>query len=204
LTGKANPNLQPEKITTYELVYDQYFGRHLRSSLSGFYYQCRELIVQTMDPTDGLAMFSNIGKVEAKGIEAELLGAWANGLQGRLSYSYQNARNSETDTPLVNSPHHLAKFNLTLPLYAGKLFLSPEIQYYGPRTTVAGGTAGGFIVSNLTLFSKDLLPGLELSGSVYNLFDKQYGDPTPGLPQNRQDVLGQDGRTFRVKITYRF
>jgi len=29
-------DIDPEEITTYELVYEQQIGRHLRSSLSGF------------------------------------------------------------------------------------------------------------------------------------------------------------------------
>ena len=204
ISTKGNSNLTPEKITTYELTYDQYYGEHLRSSLSGFYYQCHDLIIQRPDPADGLMQFSNLGQVTAKGLEAEIAGAWSNGLKAKLSYSYQNARNDQTNTSLPNSPRHLAKFNLELPVYAGKLFLNPEIQYYDSRTSVAGTTAGGFVITNLTLFSKELLPNLELSGSVYNLFDKKFGDPTVGLPQFRQDIIVQDGRTFRVKITYRF
>src|ERR1035441_10369680 len=38
-------NIQPENITSYELVYEQELGHHLRSSLSGFYNQMDHLIV---------------------------------------------------------------------------------------------------------------------------------------------------------------
>lgn len=44
--------------------------------------------------------------------------------------------------------------------------------------------------------------GLELSGSAYNLFDTKYSDP--GGDEHKQDSIEQDGRTFRVKLTYRF
>ena len=55
---------------------------------------------------------------------------------------------------------------------------------------------------NLTLFTKNLVKGLEISGTVYNLLDRHYADPsTPFLPE---DVIPQDGRTFRLKLTYRF
>jgi iron complex outermembrane receptor protein len=44
--------------------------------------------------------------------------------------------------------------------------------------------------------------GLELSASIYNLFDTKYG--YPGGDEHVQDVLYQDGRTFRLKLTYTF
>jgi iron complex outermembrane receptor protein len=44
--------------------------------------------------------------------------------------------------------------------------------------------------------------GLELSASVYNLLDRRYSDPTGS--ELVQRLVEQDGRTFRVKLTYAF
>jgi iron complex outermembrane receptor protein len=58
------------------------------------------------------------------------------------------------------------------------------------------------VVPNLTLFTGNVLKGWELSASLYNAFNEQYSDPAgDGLAEN---VILQDGRTFRVKIGYRF
>ena len=38
---KTNPDLQPETITTYELILEQYLGAHLRGTASAFYYDLR-------------------------------------------------------------------------------------------------------------------------------------------------------------------
>jgi iron complex outermembrane receptor protein len=62
--------------------------------------------------------------------------------------------------------------------------------------------AGGFETVNFTLFSRDLIKNLEFSGSVYNLFDTRYGDPSSRF--HLQDIIEQDGRSFRLKLTYRF
>jgi iron complex outermembrane receptor protein len=59
-----------------------------------------------------------------------------------------------------------------------------------------------FFVANLTLLSRELWKNLELSGTLYNLFDEDYG--APASDEHLQDVISQDGRTFRVKLTYRF
>ena len=47
---KTNPGLQPETITTYELILEQYFGAHLRGTASAFYYDLKNLISQRTDP----------------------------------------------------------------------------------------------------------------------------------------------------------
>jgi iron complex outermembrane receptor protein len=211
---KGNPDLGPEKIKTYELVYEQYIGNRIRGTAAGFYYTIDGLIVQMNDPADGLDQFRNLDRVEAKGAEVELEAKWENGLTGRASYTYQDARDSDTGQTLVNSPRHLAKFNLTIPLLAEKVFLGIEEQYTSRRKTLPGNFAGSFLVTNLTLFTRELLKNLELSASLYNLFDKRYGDPGGAEhvqnperfknPAQPLDIIDQDGRTFRVKLTYKF
>ena len=46
------------------------------------------------------------------------------------------------------------------------------------------------------------MPGLELQGSVYNLFDERYADPAG--PSFVQNAIEQDGRTFLLRATYGF
>ncbi len=211
---KGNPSLGPEKIGTYEVVYEQEIGRRLRGTVTGFYYNIGNLIVQS-DIGNSVAMFMNLNKAEADGVEAELDMKLDNGITGRVSYSFQDAWDSATGQPLVNSPRHLAKLNATFPLMKEKVFLGVEEQFTsGRKTLVAGDDAKSFFITNLTLFSRDLLKDLELSASIYNLFDCRYGDPggaehiqDPARfadPAHPLDIIQQDGRTFRVKLTYKF
>ena len=65
-----------------------------------------------------------------------------------------------------------------------------------------GEEADGFCVVNFTLFSRQLVKDLELSASVYNLLNSSYGDPASRF--HRQDILERDGRSFRLKLEYRF
>jgi len=199
---KANPDLGPEKIKTYEMIYEQYIGNKLRGTVTGYYYTIDGLIVQATDHVGGFMMYRNIENAEAKGIEVELEGKWHNGLTGRASYSFQDARNRATDQTLLNSPRHLAKMNLTVPLLRNKIFVGIEEQFTDSRKTRDGNYAKSFIVTNLTLFSQNLLKNLELSATLYNLFDYRYGDPVG--TEHIQDIIQQDGRTFRFKLTYRF
>ena len=199
---KANPDLQPEKIKTYELVWEQFIGNHLALTVDGFYSTINDVISQVTDPEDGLLFFKNQNELKTRGVELELRGMWDSGLRGRINYTYQDAKSDETDQTLVNSPRHRATLNVMVPLYRDKLFGGLEVQYTGSRKTLAGKDVDDFFVTNLTLFSKNLIKGLELSGSVYNLFDKKYADPAGR--EHLMDTIPQDGRSFRVKLTYAF
>ena len=76
------------------------------------------------------------------------------------------------------------------------------MQYVSVRKTLAGAEAKGFVVTNLSLTTPAMLDHVEASASVYNLFATKYG--YPASEEHAQDVIVQDGRTFRVKATLRF
>jgi iron complex outermembrane receptor protein len=201
--------LKPEQITGYELVYEQDIGRHLRSSLSGFYNQMDDLLVFSS------GSFTNFA-AQTKGVELALEAFWPSGIRGRASYSFQDTRDNAPNWDVPDSPNHMLKLNLSVPLVKDKLFAGLEFQYTSNRRslhnttdlitgqpiTVQGEEAGGFAVVNLTLFSQNIIKNLEFSASVYNLLDTHYGDPASSF--HAQDLIQQDGRSFRVKLTYRF
>ncbi len=196
--------VQPEEITSGELVYEQEIGQHLRTSVSGFYNQMDDLIVLEN------GNFTNLD-ADAMGLEFALTGLWTNNIRTRVSYTVQRVEDRSGDRDLPDSPEQLVKVNLSVPLLKDKIFAGIEYQYTSSRhtlfTTSTGQTlpgmdADGFGVVNLTLFSQNLVPNLEISASVYNLFDQKYSDP--GSRFHIQDRLERDGRTFRCKLTYRF
>ncbi len=197
-------DIKPEKIISYEMVYEQGIGQNLRSSISGYYNRLNDLI----DFENG--SFTNFN-AETLGTELALEGKWTNGIQTRLSYTLQHTQNRETHAGLPDSPMNMVKLNLSVPLLKDKLFAGLEVQYTSSRHTVfsdlsgdtlTGADAPGFAVVNLTLLSQNLLKNLEASASIYNLFDTKYSDPSSRF--HLQNVIPQDGRTFRLKLTYRF
>jgi outer membrane receptor for ferrienterochelin and colicins len=200
-TQKASTNLQPETIDTYEMVWEQYIGKHLMFSVSGYYYSMDNLITLQVDPQDRLLVFHNVDQVTGKGIELQLGGKWPNGIQGRASYAWQRAEDAFGNW-LTNSPEHQAKLNLMFPLIADRLFGGSELLYMSPRKTVHDKKSDDSYVMNLTLSAPNLFKGLDLSASVYNLFNQNYGDP--GSDANVQNLIPQDGISFRVKATYAF
>ena len=202
LTQKGNPGLEAETDETYELVVEQKLGTHFRASLSGYYYIAHDLINQTVDPTDGLQVYKNISSVRGRGIEAEVTGHFEGGLRGRLSYCLQRAVAEDTHNELNNSPTHLIQGNIIFPIYQEVLFGGAELRYVSARENEPAGHANAYWVANLTLYSHRIWRRVDISASIYNLFDHKYLDPTP--IELRQTVLEQDGRTFLVKLTAGF
>jgi len=206
----GNPvSLKPETITTYELVYEQgLLANHLRASVAGFYNQIYNLI--TFDRAAG--QYRNLDNADATGVELSLEGRWASGISGRASYTYQQTRDTATDEILTDSPRNLAKVNVSVPVLKDKIFASLEFQYISGRTATwlnldtgtveTGAYAGGYGILNFTLFTQNLVKGLDLSASVYNLLDRKYYDPS--TPYHSQALIEQNGLTFNVKLTYRF
>lgn len=199
----SNPTLQPERIETYELVYEHDLGHGLRASANRYSYSIRNLITQSYDPASGSTSFKNQERAEAEGTELEVQKSWGNGAHGRLSYAFQKAVDPKTGELLTNAPKHLAKLNLIVPIIGDRFFAGIEEQATSPRTTLAGQRTEGFAVTNLTLFGTALQRTVEASLSVYNVLDRKYADPVSGdlFPL---DSIQQDGRTIRVKLTYVF
>lgn len=199
--SKANPYLRPETIDTYEAVYERYFGNEFRTSISYYHYAIKDLITLIED-TDTKWVYRNISVVDANGVEFEIEGKTQTGFRGLLSAAYQRAEDREANTVLTNSPRLTSKLNVSVPIVRDRVFCGIEEQYMGDRKTLKGPAAEDFIITNLTLSSVNVLPRMDASLSVNNLFDRRYGDPAS--EEHAQIIIPQDGRTVRVKLTYAF
>jgi iron complex outermembrane receptor protein len=196
----ANHRIEPETIRTYELVLEQKLAAHFHVSISGYFYEVEDLIDQ-VEIRPNVYQFRNTGGADALGVETELEWRHPSGVRARASYSLQHAENDD-GVRLVNSPEHLAKANLLVPLWKDRLYTGLEAQYTGAMKSLGGSGMNDFAVVNWTLFSQRLLPGTEISASIYNLFDTHYH--SSGGPGHLQETIAQDGRSFRVKLTCRF
>jgi outer membrane receptor for ferrienterochelin and colicins len=200
--NEANPSLRPETLKSTELVWEQYFANHFRLTASGFYYPIHSLISEQVDHTTGNAFFANTRSLDLSGLDLELGRKLPGGLEATISYSFQEATDPVARMTLPNSPKHLAQTSVSVPLVRQKLFASTDLQYVSSRITLAGQSSGAYLVPNFTLFSRNVLRGWEVSASLYNAFNQKYADPAGnGLAQ---DVIVQDGRSFRFKVGYRF
>ncbi len=195
----ANPELRPERISTYELVVEQRVGSAVRATASAYRYHIDELIQEETLPDSGLITLANLGMARAQGLELGLEAKWPGRLQGRTSYSWQRAVDADAGRPLVNSPGGLFKLNIRSPVDRRGTVVGLDLQHTSARRTLAGATADAYTTANVTVTRGGILRGLDAAVTVYNVFNRAYA--VPGGPEHLQDIIPQDGRAFRVQFT---
>jgi iron complex outermembrane receptor protein len=196
-----SPTLVPERITTTEVVWEQYVKRNTRLSASAFSYHARDLITQVAsdEAVDGF-IFGNIEAAKAQGIELEGQQTWRD-VSVLASYTFQNVRSYPDRLRLSNSPRHLSRTRVTGPIVPRTVFIGFEALYTGDRETLGGSVAEGALLSNVTLTTRELSRAT-FSLTVGNLMNRGYVDPAG--EEHPSDVIGQSGRTVRAKLAWRF
>jgi outer membrane receptor protein involved in Fe transport len=198
---KSNPDIKPERIRAAEVEWGQEFSAGIFYTMSGYYYQMFDLIDQTLDESDGLTVFTNIGKATGYGIESEIRYQPDSGPRGYLNYSYQKTVDNETDKVLSNSPQNLFKAGLIFP-FAKRFYLTPEFRYESGRMTLQGNKTGDVYLCNLSLRISEILGHLDINLKVRNIFNIKYG--YPGGYEHVQDRLLQDSRSIFIQLSAKF
>ncbi|WEF35109.1 TonB-dependent receptor plug domain-containing protein [Pseudoduganella chitinolytica] len=198
----ANPALRAEAIRTRELVWERMQGAYGKLTASLFRYRMDDLITQQVDSDTGMLVFRNTDRAVAHGLELAGERTFQSGTRVRASYTWQLARDG-AGAWLVSSPRHLAKLAAAVPLPGLPARLGNELHCSSARRT-EHALAGGYCVANLTLTA---LPGafgrgVGVAVSVYNLFDRRYGDPAG--PAFVQEALARPGRTLALRLDYDF
>jgi outer membrane receptor for ferrienterochelin and colicins len=198
-----NLKLQPEHIQSLEARVEQGVGRYFQLSGGAYRNRIDDLITLVPLTSDGNFQYQNAGSAEATGIDIEFTGRATSGLQGKASFDYVVAHDiSPGDPPLDNSPRHMAKVDVIVPLLQQRVFASAEGQFLGRRLTLLQDSLSSYQVFNFTLLAHAVGKHLDAAASVFNVLDKKYFDP--GRPEDPEDAIQQDGRSFRIKITGRF
>jgi iron complex outermembrane receptor protein len=197
----ANPDLEPERIQTFEVVYEQQVNPRLSATVSVFQSRIDDLINQ-VDIGGGVFQFQNVAEATSEGVELELRARLANGRTGYFSYALSNAEDGDGND-LTNTSRNAVKVGFFTPLLSGeRLNLAFEGQYYDGRLTLAGEKTPSALLANVSLNAPSLFQRVRLSATLYNLLDEEYF--VPGSAEHPQDMLIQEGRTFTLVANYRF
>ncbi|GAK59366.1 hypothetical protein U27_06350 [Candidatus Vecturithrix granuli] len=202
----GNPDLDPETVDTVELSVGANLTSALSARITGFYNSIKDSIdLVTYDVQD---IFENSSEIRARGIEAEWKYDFGKGTYLAMNYTYQDSQNLDTDRQLYDIPKHkgnvLSNIRISkyLNFYADLHF---EEGFTREKGDIRQDDNPGFAVVNTTILAKKFWPrfeGLELRGSVYNVFDKDYTVPTA------KDSLPVDypmpGRSFLVEMRATF
>ena len=137
----SNPDLQPERIRTSELMATHQVDAKTTLDLLLYHYDLSELITQTVDEATGRLVFQNTGEAESTGVEVAYARRWSSGASVRASYAHADVSASRGDTP-INSPRHLLKFNAMVPIWDERALVTVEARYVDRRDAMLAPVPG--------------------------------------------------------------
>ena len=229
--ARGNPDLRPEKITSYQAGYEALLNDRIKCKLDLFYDQLKDFVsyeiisYQDVSYLLGLPLgavvvpaeqsFINEGKATVKGFEFGLDVLVNNWLRGLANYSYQDIT-WEADDPTTSenekgerikaSPMH--KVNAALRFEPKTRFSANLTMHHVSQTEMkedwAYGQVDPYTLLNLRLGYTVLDGRMETSFSVFNLFNNKHFE-YPGYNRDGNPCAGhQIGRRVIFGILLSF
>jgi outer membrane receptor for ferrienterochelin and colicins len=195
----GNLSLVSEKIQTVEMIWEEKLSKFIFGSVSMYQYLMNNLIDLKTMPDISLTQFENSGKVNAKGIEAELTAKFMNGLNTFINYSFQSAKDKYSDKIISNSPQHLIKLGVIYPL-AENVSIASDLLYESSRKTVYDTETKPYFLINTNLTVKKVFNHFNLHFKINNLLNTGY--KLPGGLEHLQESIIQTYRNYYIKIDF--
>lgn len=196
---EPNPQLDAEKMHTFEFVREKNLGRNLDAVASVYYYRLSGLI-EGVPVSENALQFRNVRDSHAVGAEFELRGQLVSWLETAASGSWQKVRYGGGNR-LPNSPEKIVQIRAATPLFRDRLSLSVAARYLSRRQTPYGWDTGGVPVADLTVATKRLRSGLDFGFGIRNLLDRRYFDPMS--EEHSLSLMQRAGRSVFVKVAWR-
>lgn len=214
--ARANPDLDSEKSTSYDLGIDQKFSFGLKTSLTGYYIEVKDYMMFATWYEGGVYVYQgqNLGKVENKGVELEAEQEITKELRGFVNYTYNI---SEAASEMTSGTFGLPEKGKLLPLHPlhkvgmGLIYDIPDRfnfridgiyvseQYmYGDTKNEDKYKLDPYFVANIKLTYYVPIGGnkLDISAGVNNIFDEKY--------ETRFRDYFAEPRVFFAQIGYQF
>lgn len=197
----GNPDLQPERMESVDLGWEQRLGADSRVTASVYAFRIKDMI--GIDSATGIS--GNLPEVTARGAEVEFQHRWRNRAVLRVGYARQQP--TVASGYLENVPRNVLHGNLAAPLFSSQWLAGLEGQLVSGRLTGAGGDrVPGYAIVNANLSYRPVGKGWDLALGIYNLFDRRYTDPVAldTTVAGLRDRMPQLGRSLRLKFSTRF
>jgi iron complex outermembrane receptor protein len=195
------PALHPERIRSFELIAEHAFTSDLRLAFSIYRNSIDGLISQTSDAAGDIG-YLNTGDVDSHGLGMEVEKRFHSGWYLRASWSAQRSLDPGTRLVISNSPTHLAKAAVVIPLFENRIEVGLTDRVASGVLNVRGVAMAAQNLSDITVSSTKLWRRTELSASVYNLWNSRVF--VPGAEEHVHGSIPQYGRTWRIKFMRTF
>ena len=198
----ANPDLDPEKNRSFELVAEHRLNDVWRLDAHVYHIASSDLITTILtnaNPLDSDEISYDNGRdVVTDGFDLGAAAYFKNGLRLRASGTLKQSEEEATGMLVADAPRQLFKFNASTPLLQPWLRASGELQYVGDRREFSGGPVDSYVVANFTLRATRLWDAWDLSLSIYNVADTTWSDP------KNEGQITAPPRSMVLRATYNF
>jgi len=199
----GNPNVEPETIDTYELVFDYHPAKKFRAAFNFFAYEIEGLIEFLPDAGQSTSTAKNAKDQEGYGFEIEADWLVTDTLLLRGNVAWQHSEDKDTGEIVPDAPG--------LQFYANAHWKfmpdwSLDAQYFwiGDRHRAEGDPRpkiSDYDLVNLTLRRKNIMKHWDFAVAVRNLFDEDAREPSqPSIPND----YPMEGRSFWAELRYTF
>jgi len=181
-TRIANPELEPEKIESYEanLIYNPSKTISMQANL--FQNYLSDIIIQDVPLGEGISQNQNIGTASTRGIEARVDLIPSKSFSTFLNFTYQQGKqnNGTIESPIPNIAK--VKGNIGFSVHLAELLnLSLIGNWVGDRSVPSTNPLGkvkGYFIPNLAITTNKLFDNrVSANLNIRNLFNQTYVDP---------------------------
>ncbi|MGC9043220.1 MAG: TonB-dependent receptor plug domain-containing protein [Myxococcota bacterium] len=193
-TQKAPLHLNPEMVYQTELLFEHNFTDEFSGYASIFYSKIDDMIGFEIDPTDKLIVAKNLPSVAVAGFESRVAYTSQNGRMLGINYNYSNA----LDDFRSSFPEHIVKIRGAYPVLKNRLIPAFSVNYISGAKTLNDDNIDAVILANFNLLYRNLFNHLDLSLSIYNIFNQKYY--VPASVEHSMDRIQQEGINYQIKI----
>lgn len=181
--SEGNPNLEPEKATSYEIGLSTYLLKSLKLDSTYFSTKFRDLI-EWQEVRTFFWQPLNVGRARVSGLETELEYIFSDNLKINFNHTLLSAKDADTDNRLTYRPRNLFKCNLTYkPFSKFKIELSSRYKsrrFTNPQNTNALPPNYIMDLGMAYELTKDCQFSLKGTNILNKQYQEQNGYPMPG------------------------
>ncbi len=190
---------KPEYSNNFEIGFkNQFFGDRLRLDIAAFYSTITDAQVPTLILPDAITITRNAGRLQSKGIEAEIAAIPVNGLETSWSFGYTNAKYKTLKLSSNGSEADLAGNKQVYTPEMTSLLMAQYTYYFNEKKQAGILARGEWMYLGEQFF--DLANNIRQS--PYNLFHARLGITTKHV-----DIMGwmrNAGDTRYIAYAYDF
>jgi iron complex outermembrane receptor protein len=195
----ANPELDSERMETFEAAFEKKLGKTFELQANVYHYRISDLI-QAVMLGGTLQQYQNTDPVQANGVEMEAKANLGSGFKIDGSLAVEKTSANPGDLVKVNSPARVGKLLLDSPVWRNRWSLSGGLQYLSERLALTGGSVPPVYLVNFAAAGRRLPGDMEMQLGIHNVFNYRYWDPAARVQE--LESIQQDGRSFFVRLTW--